>query len=80
MVILLFQISFGFTGLSNNNNGLKSKLTLKLIEKIGDLQWKVTKLEKNEKQMMESIRALIQTNAHFRLANMDFQKRPSNIE
>ena len=80
MVFLSFQISFGFTGLSNNNNGLNSKITLKLIENIGDIQWKVTKLENNEKQMMESIRALIQNNAQFRLANMEFQKRLSNIE
>ena len=80
VVFLLLQISFGSTHLSQRNNGLDSKITLKLIEKIGDLERKVSKLEKNEKQMMESIHALIQANAQFRLANMEFQKRLKNIE
>ena len=80
VALLLLGISFGFTDLSNSNNRFNSNLMSNLVEKIGDLERKVIKLERNGKQMMESLRVLIQTNAQFQLTNMDFQNRLKNIE
>ena len=79
VVFILNKISCGFTDFSKDNN-IDLKLMMKLIEKISELERNVTKLEKNEKQMMESIRALIQTNAQSRLATMELQKRLTNVE
>ena len=80
VALLLLGKSFGFTDLSNSNNRFNSNLMSNLVEKIGDLERKVIKLERNGKQMMESLRVLIQTNAQFQLTKMDFQNRLKNIE
>ena len=63
--------------LSNTSDG---KLMMKLIEKLDILERKVTKLEKNELQMKESIRALIETNAKLRMENLQLDQRVENLE
>ena len=62
------------------NNNINEKLMMKLIEKLDILERKVTKLEKNELQMKESIRALIETNAKLRMENLQLDQRVENVE
>ena len=75
VVIVLIKVACGFTEFSND-----SKTMMMLISKIGDLERKVTKMEKNERQMTDSIRALIQTNAQLRLSNSEHEKIEHTVE
>ena len=62
------------------NDNVDQTIMMKLIEKLDTLEGKVTKLEKNELQMKESIRALIETNAKLRIENLELGKRVGNVE
>ena len=77
--IMMFKNIYGFTELSNGNNG-DPKLMMKLMEKIDALERKVEKMEKNEKPTMDSIRALIQTNVQFRLSISEHKKIEQTLE
>ena len=59
---------------------MDQKLIMKLIEKIGFLEKKITKLEKRDEQMQDSIRALIANDARMRLENSEIGKRITYIE
>ena len=62
------------------NDNVDQTIMMKLIGKLDILEGKVTKLEKNELQMKESIRALIETNAKLRIENLELGKRVGNVE
>ena len=62
------------------SGNMDQKLIMKLIEKIGFLEKKITKLEKRDEQMQDSIRALIANDARMRLENSEIGKRITYIE
>ena len=72
--------SCNFDNSAKTPGNMDQKLIMKIIEKIGFLEKKITKLEKRDEQMQDSIRALIANDARMRLENSEIGKRITDIE